>query len=151
MISLERLPGGFQWFAQLYERLLLPDAVLEELAAGGYDSPSQYLGAFGIEDLVIQVQPSDPNGPPGTDHLHRGERHALQVAIDRDLELLVEEEAGRHAAQRLAIPYSGIAGQLLVAVDASVLSRDEARRALAILFEERRINEPVRDTVASRL
>lgn len=151
MITLERLPGGFQWFAELYGQILLPRVVLEELAAGGYDSPAQYLQHFEIEDLVRRVEPSDPEGPSGTGHLHRGERHALQVALDLDLELLVEEEAGRQAAQRLGVPYSGIAGQLLVAVEESVLSKAEARQVLATLFDEKRINENVRDIVASRL
>jgi len=42
LISLEKLPNGFALIEQLYEKLLLPTAVLDELTFS-YDSHEVYL------------------------------------------------------------------------------------------------------------
>lgn len=89
--------------------------------------------------------------PPELAHLHPGETDAIRLALNLGLELLIEEEKGRQAAERLGIPYSGIAGQLLIAVQEGVLPRAEGRRQLKILLDRGRVNKRVFDTVLSQL
>ena len=151
LISLERLPDGYQWMQELYAGIILPPSVTEELLAGGYEDLAAYEQHFGIDS---QLQTSTLRGgqvPPELAHLHPGETDAIRLALDLGLELLIEEEMGRRGAERLEVPFSGIAGQLLIAVQEGVLPKVEGRRQLKILLDRGRINQRVFDTVLSRL
>lgn len=151
LISLERLPNGHQWMQELYTRILIPPSVADELIAGGYEDVGSYEEHFGVESLLRVSSVRGAPSPPEIKHLHSGEREATRLALDLDLELLVEEERGRNAAERLGIPYSGIAGQILIAVRENVLSRSEGRRQLKILLTRGRVNQNVFDVVWPQL
>jgi len=137
-ITLERLPGGFELLRQLYDRVLLPERVLEELAEGR-PSGSAYLEEFGIRDLVqVVAVPSDASG---LEALDSGERAALSLALDRDLPLLIEERAGCDLAHKRGMRFSGIAGQVMKARRLGLLSRAEAAEKLRSLYRTGRINQ----------
>jgi predicted nucleic acid-binding protein len=95
-ITLERLPGGFKLLRQLYDRVLLPERVLAELAAGRPPG-DDYLQEFGLADFVevVTVQATDPD----LAELDAGERDALSLALGRGLPLLIEERIGRDIAR----------------------------------------------------
>lgn len=151
LISLERLPDGYQWRRELYAGIRLPPSVTEELLAGGYQNLAAYEQHFGIDSLLQTSTLRGGQVPPELAHLHPGETDAIRLALDLGLELLIEEEMGRRMAERLEVPYSGIAGQLLIAVQEGVLPKAEGRRQLRILFDRGRVNQRVFDTVLSRL
>lgn len=146
LISLEKIDEGYAFIRQLYDIVLVPSAVLRELAAGPFDNEEAYLSHFGIADL-LQVEEPEDSDRNDMDHLDPGEREAIALAVEYDLPVLIEEEAGRKVARELGIPISGIAGQILRAVREKVVGRPEARRMLGDLKEKGRINQRVFESV----
>ena len=94
LISLEKIDGGYTLFRRLYDKVFVPPAVLRELAAGLFESEEAYRSHFGIEDL-LQVETPEHSEREETEHLDPGEREAIALALEFDLPLLIEEEAGR--------------------------------------------------------
>ena len=58
LISLEKIEGGYEWGQKMYETILVPPAVLRELAAGMTDDVDDYLTHFGISDLLCVEAPA---------------------------------------------------------------------------------------------
>lgn len=146
LISLEKITGSYAFIRILYDELLIPPAVLEELTQGAFETPEDYLRHYGIADLLNVEKPSSASRLE-IQHLDRGEREAIALALERGLPLLIEEEAGRRAARGLGIPISGIAGQLLKAVRESTLPTDEAISKLTELRTAGRINRQIFNAV----
>ena len=57
LISLEKLSGGFRFIRRLYDGLIVPPAVLSELAAGLFEGADAYQRHYGIEDLLVVREP----------------------------------------------------------------------------------------------
>jgi predicted nucleic acid-binding protein len=147
LISLEKLPGAYRFIRLLYDRILIPPAVLEELAHGQFEQVEDYIAHFGIADLLEVRTPPSSVALPETKRLDRGERQAIQLAQVEKLPLLIEEEAGRQVARSLDIPISGIAGQVLKAVRHDVLSAEDGAGRLQSLLAAGRINTRVYEAV----
>jgi predicted nucleic acid-binding protein len=85
------------------------------------------------------------------ERLHGGENQAIQLALERELPLLIEEEAGREVALEAGLRISGIAGQLLKAVRVGVLPVENGIEKLEALLRAGRINtlifEGIRDAM----
>lgn len=130
LISLEKISGGYRFIGCLYDRLIVPPTVLDELVAGQFESPDRYLHHFGAEGLVSVKRPTGARLAKEiedkTEHLDEGERQAICLALELELSLRIEEEAGRAVARGLGLQISGIAGQLLKAAREEVISVDEA-------------------------
>ena len=152
LISLEKLTGGYRFIGRLYDRLLIPPAVMKELVAGQFETTDAYLRHFEAEDLVV-VEPVSNAGTveKKTTSLDQGERQAIQLAFERGLPLLIEEEAGRAVARELGIPISGIAGQLLKSVREDVILADEAKSKLTELWRAGRINRHIFEAVSAAI
>jgi predicted nucleic acid-binding protein len=150
LISLEKIDGGYTLFRQLYDTVLVPPAVLRELAAGPFESKEAYLSHFGIDDL-LRVEMPERSERDKTEHLDPGEREAIALALEFDLPLLIEEEAGRTLARELGIRISGIAGQILQAVREEIIGVDRANRMLVALKKKGRINQRVFESVKSAI
>ena len=146
LISLEKIDGGYPFFRQLYDSILVPPAVLRELAAGPFESEEEYLAHFEIEDL-LQVGAPGHSGRAEAEHLDPGEREAIALALEFNLPLLIEEESGRAVAREFGIRISGIAGQLLRAVREETVGIPQASRMLAELRRKGRINQQVFESV----
>lgn len=73
LISLEKLSAGFEFIHQLYERIIIPTAVLLELAQARFAHPEQYLDYHRLQDWVEVRDPSVPVTIPHTDRLHDAE------------------------------------------------------------------------------
>jgi len=146
LISLEKIDGGYTLFRRLYDRVLIPPAVLRELAASPFENEEAYLSHFGIDDL-LQVETPARSELENTEHLDPGERGAIALALDFHLPLLIEEEAGRMLARELGIRISGIAGQILQAVREEITGADRANRMLVALERKGRINQQVFESV----
>lgn len=140
LISLERLDGGYEFMRQMYRRIWAPPAVLREIALGQSATPQIYLEQYAITDFVYEQAPLTlPHNISWQSDLHPGELEAIALAQELDLPLLIEEAAGRKAAQELHIPFSGIAGQILKAARLSILTRQQGYRMLEQLLHNGRI------------
>jgi predicted nucleic acid-binding protein len=98
LITLEKLSAGYRFIRLLYDKIIIPPTVLDELAQGQFVSPQAYLIHYGIEDLLDVVEAPGDRMQPGSELLDVGEREAIQLALVRGLPLLIEEEAGRQYA-----------------------------------------------------
>ncbi|PSQ95871.1 MAG: hypothetical protein BRD55_09620 [Bacteroidetes bacterium SW_9_63_38] len=142
LISLEKIEGGYTFLGQLYDNVLIPPEVLRELAAGAFGSGEAYLSHFGIGDL-LQVEASRRSKRDATEHLDPGEREVVELAVEFDLPLLIEEEAGRTVAREIGLGISGSAGQLLQAVRGEIIGPNQASQMITELKRKGRINQQV--------
>ena len=148
LISLEKITGGYLFIRRLYNRLIVPPAVLRELAAGAFESEAAYLRHYEIEDLIAVQSPSEVEAENmAARPLDEGERQAIRLARELGLPLLIEEQAGREVAREMAVPISGIAGQLLRAVRKQAVVPEEAEGMLVQLRAAGRINRQVFEAV----
>ena len=148
LISLEKITGGYLFIRRLYNRLIVPPAVLLELAAGAFESEAAYLRHYEIEDLIAVQSPSEVEAENmAARPLDEGERQAIRLARELGLPLLIEEQAGREVAREMAVPISGIAGQLLRAVRKQAVVPEEAEGMLVQLRAAGRINRQVFEAV----
>jgi len=143
LITLEKLTDGYRFIRLLCDRIFVPPSVLEELAQGQFSSSQAYLEHYRIEDLVEVVQARSDLETPGAELLDTGEREAIQIALERGLPLLIEEEAGRQCARSLGLHISGIAGQVVKAFRLGLISNDEAQDKLRELLGAGRINRKI--------
>jgi len=149
LITLEKLDDGYRFIRLLYDRIIIPRTVLDELTQGQFLSPQAYLEHYGIEDLLEVVETRSDLEVPGIELLDPGEREAIQIALERGLPLLIEEEAGRQYARRLGLQISGIAGQCVKAFRAGLISSREAEDKLQELFDVGRINRKIHVALAA--
>lgn len=109
--------GYLSLLQQLYEHVLIPPAVADELARGGEDDDriTRVLSLDWIEvrqptnlQLIAMLE-SDS-------HLDRGEAEAIVLALELGAdELLIDERLGRREASQRGLSIIGLLGILLVA------------------------------------
>ena len=151
LISLEKLNNGYEFIRKLYDEVLIPPIVLEEVASDHFSTPTDYLHYYGITDL-IQVRPvSSAFEKPEFNRIHNGEKQAIQLALELKLPLLIEETIGREIADELGIHFSGIAGQILKAFREKIIPLTEAQDKLVELFQGGRINRRIYDLLLDQL
>lgn len=89
LISLEKITGGYRFIRCLYDRLVVPPAVMNELVAGPFESKEAYLHHFDAEDLVVVKERSEASATEDlerkTEHLDEGEQQAICLALEREL------------------------------------------------------------------
>lgn len=141
LISLEKLTGGYAFIRQLYDRLIVPPAVLDEAARGQHGSPQAYLDAYQIGGLLRVQVPSSSTEVPDAHRLHTGEQQAIQLALELDLPLLIEEIEGRRVAQAAGCTISGIAGQILKAFRQEIVDSATAKAMFDEMADTGRINK----------
>jgi len=52
LISLEKLQQGYDFIRQLYDTIIIPPSVLDEVAEGQVVTPQAYVQHYGIVDLI---------------------------------------------------------------------------------------------------
>lgn len=143
LISLEKLRQGYDFIRRLYDTIIIPPGVLDEVAEGQFANPHAYLQHYGIVDL-IEVRPVSRSARlPEAARLHVGEVQAIQLARELALPLLIEETVGRRVAWSLGISISGIAGQILKAFHQGSITAQETRNTLLELLQAGRINRTI--------
>ncbi len=109
--------GYLSLLQQLYERVLIPPAVADELRRGGEDD-SRIIDALSL-DWIEVYQPRDYQLVETLQteyNLDRGESEAIALALELNAEeLLIDERLGRRQAVRLGLFITGLLGILLVA------------------------------------
>lgn len=102
---------------RLYRQVLIPPAVLHELAPGsGRPGAAVLEDALGsgwlAEQSATHTNAVSELGPL----LDRGEADAIALAMQADAQfLLIDDAKGRRAARQRGIPVVGVAGMLIVA------------------------------------
>jgi predicted nucleic acid-binding protein len=143
LISLEKLTDGYKFIRNLYDKVIVPPAVIQEVSVDQFNSPDEYLKYYGIKDL-LEIHPvSNPKTFPEMERLHDGETEAIQLALELKLPLLIEETLGRQIANSLGISISGIAGQIIKAFRQGIITASEAQEKLRELLENGRINQKI--------
>lgn len=151
LISLEKLSQGYDFIRRLYEKILIPPAVLSEVAEGQFENPQAYLQHYGIIDLIEVRAVSQSHALPEAERLHDGEMQAIRLALELQLPLLIEETVGRRVAQSIGIQISGIAGQIIKAFRQDVITATQARDKLNELFRAGRINRKIYDALLAAI
>lgn len=145
LISLEKLGDGYRLLRLLYDRVLIPPSVLAEVVHGQFADVHAYAEHYGVSGFLLVVEVQSKRSLPEGEWLDPGETEAIQLALERDLPLLIEEEAGRRVAQQLGLHISGIAGQILKAFRNGMLPLAEAQTKLRELLEAGRINKTIHE------
>jgi uncharacterized protein len=123
--------GKFDLLHQLFEKIIIPEAVWEELNYGGNTWPgsrevdfADWIEKRHVEDrnLVLALKGDLDNG--------EAESIGLALELQADL-LLLDEHEGRRAAARLGLSVIGVVGVLLVAKESGKL--DQIRPCLDTL------------------
>jgi predicted nucleic acid-binding protein len=135
LISLEKLSQGYDFIRQLYDKLIIAPAVLEEVAAGQFATPEEYLQHYGISDLIEVRMVSQPHKLPEAERLHEGETQAI----------------GRRIAQSVGIQISGVAGQIIKAFRQDLIAATEVQNKLSELLRGGRINQKIYEALLTSL
>ena len=102
---------------QIYERVLIPPSVADELARGGEDD-DRIVGVLSLDWIEVR-QPTNLQQITkleNDNNLDRGEAEAIVLALELGAdELLIDERLGRREATRLGLSITGLLGVLLVA------------------------------------
>jgi predicted nucleic acid-binding protein len=97
---------------QLYGRVLVPSAVIEELRHPA--APFMVTNWLKCVPDWIEVRAIAPRQDPALDVLDAGEREAIQLAEEQHADLLlIDEREGRFEANRRGIATTGTLGVLL--------------------------------------
>ena len=91
LISLEKLWQGYDFVRQLYDTIIIPPGVLDEVAEGQFATPRAYVQHYGIVDLIEVHAVSQSERLPEAARLHVVEAQAIQLARELALPLLIEE------------------------------------------------------------
>ena len=126
LISLEKITSGYRFIGRLYDRLLVPSAVMDELVAGQFETKDAYLRHFDAENLVVVESV-----------LKAGSAEAV--------------EKKKRVARELGLQISGIAGQLLKAAREEMIYVDEALDKLKELRRAGRINRHIFEAVGTAI
>jgi predicted nucleic acid-binding protein len=151
LISLEKLTDGYSFMSRLYQQILVPPGVVEELCQGEFTNWEEYQAHYELGDFVKVVIFESLIELPGLSILDLGERQAIQLAFQRQLPLLIEEESGRRLAQTLGIKISGIAGQILKAYRTGLLTATSAQDKLTELLQAGRIGKKLHKRLVESL
>ena len=147
------IAGRIEILGALFEKVLIPQAVLEELQI-----EASRPGSFALSKAKEQGWLLTEDVPEATDMtqlaelLDRGEAEAIVLAQSRDARLLIDERKGRAVARRRGVGVIGTGGVLLLAKREHVIDQiapildelashgyrlsDELRRELLVLARE---------------
>ena len=147
------IAGRVEILGALFQKVLIPEAVLEELQI-----EASRLGSFALSKAKEEGWLSAENVPENTDMtqltelLDRGEAEAIVLAQSRDARLLIDERKGRAVARSRGMRVIGTGGVLLLAKREHVIDQiapildelashgyrlsDELRRELLVLAGE---------------
>ena len=150
LITLEKLPDGFAFIRSLYEHILVPRQVIEELAEP-FGAPAEYIRRYHLEKL-LEVHDIEHIAPlPDISRLDEGGKAAISLAHQTGLELLIEEIKGRKIASDGGIIVSGIAGQIGRACRLGIIEKNDAIAKLQHLLTLRRINREIYTMICGAL
>lgn len=126
LIALEGLQA-LGLLCAVFDSILIPHAVLNELVAGSPDIIHKIKATACIE--IIRLEPSEQLSSLQF-VLDAGEAEAITLALERQLPILIDERKGRAIAQQKHLIVTGFAGLLLLAIRKNVLQPVSAQALL---------------------
>ena len=107
----------------LFEKVLIPPMVRKELFAKTGDEAELIDNALTDFIQVSEINPLDETAKLILEGLSEGERQAIGVAasMENDVILLIDDRAGRQAAEKLNIKITGLVGVLLMAKERGLI------------------------------
>lgn len=100
---------------QLFDDVFIPPLVWRELLGKSGAEAARLDEALSMFVQVTQLVEPAPEVTVATLGLDAGERDAVALAYQKALSLVMDDRAGRRAAQRLGIKLTGIAGIMIQA------------------------------------
>lgn len=143
LITLEKMNDGYGFIRKLYDRIIIPSAVLREIAEMNFPDPLDYLDAYKINDLIEIKTVQIISKFSEIERLDKGEQEAISLAHQLKLPLLIEETMGRKTAQTANVHISGIGGQILKTYRGKIIKKKEAEDKLNELYLAYRINKKI--------
>jgi len=137
LITLEKLSDGFSFIRKLYNKIIIPPSVFNEINRKAIP-PNLYTSI--LREFIDISTPNNIVSLPSF-KLHLGELEAISLAKERNLALLIEEREGRAAAESIGVSISGIAGQIIKATRLEIISQQEGLRKAEELYNCKRINK----------
>lgn len=131
LITAERLGDGFAVMRRLFDRVLIPPAVFDEVSFPYARRGTDFVRAHGLSDVIEISAPVNPLRPDPDMILEAGEVEALSLAVQESCYLLIEDGIARVQAGRLAaagrIPgFAGLAGAVREGFRRGALKREDA-------------------------
>lgn len=112
---------------KVFESVLIPQAVFNELAAGSPNIAQKLQASACIE--LIQLNASEQLNNLLL-ILDQGEAEAITLALEKQLPILIDERKGRLIAQQKGLVVTGFLGLLLLAIQRNALTKPEAQQLL---------------------
>lgn len=110
--------GQFRLFSLLFDLVLIPPAVWEEVTIAGRGLPESACTHDAVSKGWLQVVTPCKQRTGiqlGSNELGAGETQAIQLAQERGLRLIIDETAGRNVARQLGVQIIGTLGMLVEA------------------------------------
>lgn len=117
---------------KLFEQVIIPVAVYEELLIG----LKNYNPLKNIECITIEPVASSSQLNNLLTILDKGEAEAIELAVKKQLPLIIDERKGRKIAQRLGLVITGLAGLLILAVERNILNSKQAKNLLNMAVQD---------------
>ena len=131
LIVLERQQHLFL-LCKLFKQVIIPIAVYEELLVGlQNNNPLKKIKCITIEPVASSSQLNNL-----LTILDKGEAEAIELAVKKQLPLIIDERKGRKIAQRLGLVITGLAGLLILAVERNVLNSKQAKNLLNMAVQD---------------
>jgi|GEM_PF-527535 len=111
LIVLERL-DALSMLCSLFDKILIPQAVMDELLSGNSEI-NELMQQAGCYD-VVSVNASE-RLLEFYKWLDRGEAEAIELAVTRQLPLIIDERKGRKIARQKKLSVIGLAGLMILA------------------------------------
>jgi predicted nucleic acid-binding protein len=110
------IAGRIEILGTLFEKILIPQAVLEELQIEA-SRPGSFALSKAKEEgwLSVEDVPENTDMTQLTELLDRGEAEAIVLAQSKDARLLIDERKGRAVARSRGVIVIGTGGVLLLA------------------------------------
>lgn len=163
MITLvETLPDGNLLLKKLFEKILIPRVVIEELieeksvGALTKDRPrfytcQQYLDFYNISDIIEMHDIDVDSAIPEIDILDKGEAVAISLAIREQLLLMIDEKKGIRVAKESGVKIERSAEQIIKAVKNGIITHEEAHDKLNLLRSTQRTGEKLHNQLMNQL
>ena len=111
---------------ELFDEVIIPQAVYEELIIGlDSDKITQAFSCLKIECVTSSERFHDL-----LMILDQGEAEAIELAINKNLPLIIDERKGRKIARNFGLIVTGLAGILILATQKKVLTPNQSKMML---------------------
>lgn len=111
---------------ELFEQVIIPEAVYNELLAGMLNDAA----VKKANCIVVEKVKSSSRLSNLLILIDQGEAEAIELAMTKQIPLIIDEKKGRKIAQQLGINITGLAGLLILAVKRKRLDSAQAKDIL---------------------